>query len=163
MVTYLDIAGFTARFGEDEIKQIASDGQFNAPGGAQIDAVRVQGALDFARDMISARVLRRYPVLNSLAVGDMPALLAGFAGDIARYRLRNKAAQKSDAAELVDERYKDALEQLDLIMNGAIDLRDASGAALPSGEVIAPDTAGRIHMAPTAGNTTDAFLKGYGG
>lgn len=163
MITYLDINGFTTRFGEDEIKQIASDGKHNAEGGAQIDTARVQAALDFARDMINARVLRRYPVLNEFEASAMPALLAGFAGDIARYRLRNNAAQKSDAAELVDERYKHALEQLDMIMNGKLDLQDANGDTLASGEVITPDTAGSIYLAETPGNSTDTFLKGYGG
>ncbi len=163
MITYLDIDGFTTRFGADEIKQIASDGKHNAEGGAQIDTVRVQAALDFARDMINARVLRRYPVLNELDAALTPALLAGFAGDIARYRLRNKAAQKSNAAELVDERYKHALEQLDMIMNGKLDLQDANGNTLASGEVIAPDTAGSIHLSETPGNSTNTFLAGYGG
>ncbi len=164
MVEYLDIQGFISRFSEAEIKQIASDGKHNSAEGAQIDIVRVQAALDFARDMINARVLRRYPGLKGLDVTVMPALLAGFAGDIARYRLRNKAAQKHDASELVEERYQHALEQLDLIMTGKIDLLDDDGNSLAGseeGEIIIPDTAGSIHMGATSGASSDSFLNGY--
>ena len=166
MSTYLTIESFIARFDEEEIKQIASDGKHNAEGGAQIDTLRVEAALDFARDMINARVLRRYSALINLDADQMPALLAGFAGDIARYRLRNKAAQKSDASELVKERYDHALKQLDLLSEGKLDLQDAQGNPLSSSDGMGSTSpnmaAGRIHLGETSGNSTDDFLQGYG-
>lgn len=147
MGRFLTADDFIAQFGEDEARQIAGSGDFNSLEGSQIDHDAIEAEIAFADELIAGYVLARHPWVGAQAVADIPNLLKGLGGDIARYRLRDKQGGKGQVSETVETRYRDALKRLEAIQAGKLDLlRDrADGAALDPAQLPgAPNDVARI-------------------
>ena len=118
-MTYAAVDDMIQAFGAREVTQVAGTGDGPA---RVIDRDRVAAALTEAADHIDGVVGRRYrtPVIPA------PRLLRTLALDMARYRLRNKSEGTSgNAADLVRDRYKDAVKTLEGIRDGKIVLEGA--------------------------------------
>lgn len=137
MTRFLTVDGFIAQFGEAEARQIAGSGDFNSLEGSVIQRDEISGEIAWADDLIGGYVLTRHPWLASTAPADMPNLLAGICGDLARYRLRDRPGRKGQITQTVETRYRDAIAALKDIQSGKLDIvRDqVDGVALDAPEV----------------------------
>jgi len=115
---YATKANMIARFGEDEVIALTDRSDIGA-----VDDTVLAGALAEADAEIEPYLASRY----SLPLTNVPKVLAGFACDIARYRLCGAGVTETDE---VRNRYKDAIRFLENVMNGKIALGlDAVGVA----------------------------------
>ncbi len=159
MAKYLNIDGLELKLGKEELEQIASNGLHNSADGAAIDKERVEDALMFADNLIDSHILRSHPFLAEATPETAPSLLSGIACDIARYRLRNHSANKSEASDLVERRYDEAVQSLEDIRDGEIDLQ---GGALSDGENVTSMAVNDDSiLCGGADSTTAKFLEGY--
>jgi phage gp36-like protein len=113
---------FIMQFGEAEAIQIAGTGHYNSLEGRSVDRALIEAELAFADELIAGYVLAQNPWLAGLSVADVPTLLKGISGDIARYRLRDKESGKGQVSDTVETRYKDALRRLEAIQAGKLTL-----------------------------------------
>ena len=111
-----------ARLGEREVLQIAGTGDWNTPEGRALDEAAIARELEHADSVVLGYVLGRHPWVDGLDTADMPDLLKGFAADIARYRLHDRAGNAGSIAETVKDRYRDAMAQLRDLASGKLDL-----------------------------------------
>lgn len=161
MGRFLTSFDVVSQFGEDEMRQIAGSGDFNLPGGSQIDHAAIEAEISYADDLIGGYVLGRHNWLFGLQASAMPALLKGLGGDIVRYRLRDKFSGQGQISETVEKRFNSAVARLKEIKAGTLDLvRDDAGSTDLSGSdlpVADTDTARIAGPAPRA----DKLLEGF--
>ena len=122
----LTIEQFAAVFGEEECLQIAGTG---ARDRRELDRQKIEEALVHASGIVIGYVRDRWPE----AVNGTP-MLAGFAADIARWRLRGRGGQQSAMNETVKQRYDEAIARLKDIAGGRLTL-DVSGQTDASDEL----------------------------
>jgi len=119
----LTVEEFVARIGEKEVLQLANARTRDLP---EIDEARLVPELTAASGIIAGYVQARYP----LALTYPPEALKGWAADIARWRLRGQGGPSSDMADVVKDRYDEAMKALRDIAAGRMTLDiDAPGAA----------------------------------
>lgn len=109
-MTYATQQNMLDRFGEREL--IALTDRDNS--GVMDDAVLANG-LKLADDEINPYLVARY----ALPPASVPAILSGFACDIARYRLCGAEVVET---EEIRNRYKDAIKFLEKVSKGEISL-----------------------------------------
>ncbi|KAA6404487.1 DUF1320 domain-containing protein [Candidatus Tokpelaia sp.] len=127
---YLTVDDLLTRLGEHEADQILGTGN---RGNRRIDRERAQTEIMAVDALIEGYVRPRYP--RGFTV--LPPLLSGLAYDIVRYRLRGLGGQSSDMAEVVKQRYDDALKALRDIANGMITLDTDGDGEQPDGPTVA--------------------------
>ncbi len=161
MGRFLTSEDFIAQFGEDEAQAIAGTGDFNSLEGSQINPAVIEDEIAFADELIAGYVLARHSWLGEQDVADMPNLLKGLGGDIARYRLRDKQGGKGQVSETVETRYRDALKRLEAIQAGKLDLpRDrAEGADVNPTEL--PGSGSDVARISGPASQADKILEGY--
>lgn len=119
----LTVEEFVVRVGEEECLQIAGKGARDM---RELDETRIAAELDAATGVVSSYVLARYPA----AIAAPPDMLKGFCADIARWRLRGRGGQQSAMAEVVKQRYDEAIKALRDIAAGKLVVElDAPAAA----------------------------------
>ena len=111
----LTLEDFVTRVGEEECLQIAGKGARDM---RELDAARIETELDAAAGVVAGYVLARYP----FAIDAPPEMLKGYAADIARWRLRGRGGQQSAMAEVVKQRYDEAIKALRDIAAGKLAL-----------------------------------------
>lgn len=158
MGRFLTSHDVVAQFGEDELRKIAGDGNFNLPEGSQIDHGAIDAEIGYADELIGGYVLGRHGWLFEAQVDDVPDLLKGLGGDIVRYRLRDKFAGQGQISETVEKRYRDAISRLKEIQAGALDLvrNDVDG---PAAELPATRTESARITGPAP--RASSLLEGY--
>lgn len=107
-MAYLTQQDLIDRFGQSELEAIAPDGS----GG--IDATKVSTAIDDAGNEIDIYIVSGG---YSLPLANVPAVITGYASDIARYRLYD-----DDATEQVTKRYEQAIKFMKAVAKGEIKL-----------------------------------------
>lgn len=122
MGRFITSSEFIAQFGEAEAQQIAGNGLWNSDEGNQVDLGQIDKEIAFADELIAGYVMKRHPWLADVSVSDVPNLLKGLAGDIVRYRLRDKGGDKGQVTETVETRYRDALKRLEDIQKARLDV-----------------------------------------
>lgn len=139
----LTVEEFVSRVGVEECLQIAGAGPRDM---REIDAARVAAEIDAAGGLIAGYVLARYPA----AIDAPPDMLKGFAADIARWRLRGRGGPQSAMAEVVKQRYDEAIRALRDIAAGklSIDL-GAPGAGPADASAAGANTAFRSSFPPS--------------
>lgn len=110
-MSYATPAQMIARFGDGEMMALS-----DRVGAGGVDLAVVQGALDEAGAEIDPYLAPRY----ALPLLTVPRIVAGFACDIARYRLAG--AGGTTVTDEVRHRYKDAIAFLDRVARGQIGL-----------------------------------------
>ena len=127
-MTYITRSQFEKRFGEVELSDLTESNDFDA------------AAAD-AQSIIDGFLASRY----SLPLANVPSLVTGWAGDIARFKLWDERAP-----EEVRARYDDALAQLKMLAQGLIALPpDAQGNAAASSITFDGYSAERIFTSDT--------------
>lgn len=112
MAAYLTLDDLIQRFGRNEILDLAEDE--SDASGETIDQARVDVAIaDAAGEIDSALAGAGY----QLPLEAVPAIIAAYACDIARYRLYDDRA-----TEQVAKRYDDAIKALRAIASGVLKL-----------------------------------------
>lgn len=120
----LTIDEFVTRIGEKEALQLANAGTRDLP---ELDIARITPHLASASDVIGGYVRARYP----LAMQAPPEALKGWCADIARWYLRGQGGPTSDMAEVVKDRYDEAMKALRDVASGRLTLDiDAPGASV---------------------------------
>ncbi len=148
-MTYAGVQDMIQAFGEAEILAVAGTGE--RPNRA-VDQGKVLGAITDACAEIDGYLGRRFLV----PVAPTPPRLMTLALDIARYRLRNRAeGVGGNAADVVRDRYKDAIRTLEGMRDGKILLEGAKPRAGQTGSRIS------IHAEPPVYSGTGPGLKGY--
>lgn len=109
---YIDKAGLEARFGAAEIAELS--------GGVQTP---IDKAIADAEATIDGYIASRY----ALPLAYVPSLVAGWAADIARFRLWDK-----QAPDEVRTRYEDAIAALKDLAKGLISLPPDAGGTPPA-------------------------------
>lgn len=115
MPAYITEAGLGERFSVGEITDLAAS-----------DTDAVARACTDATSLIDGYLSSRY----SLPLAEVPDIVAGWAADIARYRLWD-----DHAPEEVRRRYEDALAQLKLLSTGVISLPPGSTGVVATSQV----------------------------
>lgn len=110
----LTVAQFVEVVGEEECLQIAGTGPRDH---RTLDEPRIAEALAHASAMVLGYVRDRWPG----AIAGTP-MLRGFAGDIARWRLRGRGGQASAMNDVVKERHDEAISRLKDIAAGKLTL-----------------------------------------
>lgn len=124
----LTVQEFVTRIGEKEALQLANAGTRDLP---ELDEARVIPHLAAASDLIGGYVRARYP----LAMQYPPEALKGWCADIARWYLRGQGGPTSDMAEVVKDRYDEAMKALRDVSAGRLTLDiDAPGASAGEAE-----------------------------
>lgn len=161
MGRFISTADFIAQFGEAEARQIAGTGDFNTPEGSQINLAEIEGEIAFADELIAGYVLSRHPWVGEQEVADVPNLLKGLAGDIVRYRLRDKNAGTGQVSKTVETRYSEAFKRLEQIQRGTLDLpRDRrDGSDLASIEL--PESVNDTARISGPASSAASILEGY--
>lgn len=113
-MAYLTQEQFSQRFGATELVDLLSNG-------AGFEDVEQDAA-----SLINGYLTARY----SLPLSSVPTLVAGWAADIARFKLWD-----DHAPEEVRKRYEDALAQLKLLAQGVISLPPGSNGAQVTAKV----------------------------
>lgn len=146
----LTVTEFVERIGAAEAMQIAGSGRRDD---ASLDEDRINGELDAATGIIAGYVLPRYPT----AIETPNEMLRGFCADIARWRLRGKGGQSSGMAEVVKDRYDEAMRALRDISAGKLVL-DIAAPGLDLTQAGAVNGAFRADMPPSR---RPAILEGW--
>ena len=146
----LTVMEFVERIGADEAVQIAGVGRRDD---ARLDEDRINGELDAATGIISGYVLPRYPT----AIETPNEMLRGFCADIARWRLRGKGGQASSMAEVVKDRYDEAMRALREIAAGKLVL----DIAAPGLDLAAAGAANNTFRADMPPSRRPAILGGW--
>lgn len=120
-MSYATRDDMVARFGEREVLTLTD----RAFAGLIDDAV-LSDALGMAANEIDGYIAGRYP----LPMATPPRVLAGFACDIARYRLCGAGTQTTDE---IRDRYRDAVRFLEHVAAGRVSL-----GGMPEGSAAAP-------------------------
>lgn len=123
---YATKANMIARFGEPEVIALTDrTGSLDA-----VDDAVLASALAEADAEIDPYLAPRH----TLPLSSVPEILAGFACDIARYRLSGSVVTET---ETVRNRYKDAIKFLELVASGKIGLGldAANNVAAPANTV----------------------------
>lgn len=115
---------FVEKAGAAEAAQLAGSGRRDDP---SIDLEKIAAEIEAAAGVIGGYVLARYPT----ALRTPNELLRGLAFDIARWRLRGQGGQTGGMAEIVKDRYDEALRALRDIAAGKLAL-DLAAADLPA-------------------------------
>jgi len=118
------------RYGNDRLLLLAPDGQ----GG--VDATTVQQALDDARGTIDSYLEERY----KLPLAKVPPIITRIAVDLAVYYMANDETLQT---EMVINRQKNAISDLDKIATGKIKLDVPSPATVGGGVTL--QTSGRLY------------------
>ena len=113
---YIDRTGLEQRFGADEIAQLLDDDRSGTEQPGEAEALA--RACEDASTLIDGYLASRY----SLPLAEVPALVVGWAADIARHRLWDERAP-----EEVRRRYEDALAQLRDLAAGRLALPPGAG------------------------------------
>lgn len=140
--TYISQQDITDAYGADRLSLLADDGTGN------LDVAKIDGAIARAEATTDTYIGKRY----ALPLAAVPDILVRINVDLAVYYL---ATDESLMSELVDNRKKDAIADLDKIAAGKIEL----GLALAD----VPSGANQPEVAPNAPDrtfTTDS-LKHY--
>ena len=146
--TFATKADMCARFGDSEVIMLTD----RSRAGAIDDAVLQQG-LDDADAEMSGYLAGRY----ALPFPAMPAVLIGYACDIARYRLTGTAVRCTDE---IEARYHVAIKFLDKVARGLISLGlDVNGAVV--GGVAASATGSGVRVAPGRRRFNAGSMSGY--
>ncbi len=123
-MSYLTQQHLVDRFGQDELEQLAPDGD----GG--IDPAKVDAAISDAGNEIDIYLISGG---YGLPLSTVPSVVTSYACDIARYRLYDDAA-----TEQVNKRYERAIKFMQAVAKGEIKLSandlDLSTAAEPVGD-----------------------------
>lgn len=122
----LTVEHFVEIFGEEEALQIAGTGSRDM---RTLDRPKIEEALVHASGIVIGYVRDRWPE----AVNGTP-MLAGFAADISRWRLRGRGGQQSAMNETVKQRYDEAIARLKDIAAGRLTL-DVAGDTAASDEL----------------------------
>lgn len=158
MARFLTIAMLTARFGEEELHQIAGVGSWNHPQGRSLDLPKLEAAIGHADELVTGYVAARHPWVAEREPEAQPAVLASIAADLARFRLRNEGGNKAQVSDDVRRRYDDGVARLRDIQAGKFDL------PMPAGVTTAPAPDGGIgpvlatDAAPRAGRLLEGWL-----
>lgn len=120
-MSYASVADMVARFGDKELIAI-TDRDYTG----QIDEAVLGAALETAGAEIDGYLGGRY----TLPLSPVPRILAGYACDIARYRLVGAEAMETEPIRL---RYRDAIKFLEQVAAGKITL-----GGMPDGSVATP-------------------------
>ena len=121
-LAYIDRTGLEERFGLDEIAQLLDDDRSGAESAGESAALT--RACEDATAQIDGYLGARY----TLPLSYVPALVVGWAADIARFRLWDE-----QAPEEVRRRFEDVLAQLRDLAKGLISLPpDAAGTPAAS-------------------------------
>lgn len=118
MTKFLTVDEMVAMIGKEEILQIAGIGRERHDDGRRIDVEKVEAAIEFADDLVVAKLRARYESVAYLVPEQTPNLLKGYVADIARYRLRLRSANKNEVTDEVRQRYKDACAFLKDVQQG---------------------------------------------
>jgi len=118
-MTYITEQGLRDRFGGQEIDQLIDADPTATPPDAG-DTDKLARAITDADSLIDGYLAARY----GLPLSSVPTLVAGWAADIARFKLWD-----DHAPEEVRKRYEDALAQLKLLAQGVISLPPGSDGA----------------------------------
>lgn len=120
---YATSAAMITRFGEDEVVTLT-----DRVGSGLIDMVVLDQALADACAMIDGYLASRYDLPLAL----VPPMLEPLCCDITRYRLTSSSTD-TNTTDQIERRYKDALNWLQQVARGTLDLGvDVSGAAPPA-------------------------------
>ena len=111
----LTVESFVAMFGEEECLQIAGVGSRDD---RRLDYPKIEEALDHAGSLVLGYVRDRWPS----ALDHSSPMLEGFAGDVARWRLRGRGGQQTAMNETVQKRYDEAIARLKDIAAGKLTL-----------------------------------------
>lgn len=125
---YATLTDMVARFGEREVIALTDRDMASV-----IDETVLGEALATASTEIDGYIGGRYP----LPFGEPPRVLAGYACDIARYRLCGSATLLTDD---IRDRYRDAVKFLELVAAGKVTL-----GGMPAGGVAQPTLTVQFH------------------
>lgn len=125
---YIDRAGLEQRFGIDEIAQLLDDDRSGTE--LSTESESLTAAVADADAMIDGYLATRY----ALPLEAVPVMVAGWAADIARYRLWDE-----QAPEEVRRRYEDAIARLRDLAAGRIDLPPSAGGETVAGSAFASE------------------------
>lgn len=118
----LTVEQFVAQIGEVEADSIAGAGPRND---RVLDTAKIESALAFSDQIITAKISARYPTVPAAAI----EMIRGFAVDIALYRLRYKTGDQSGVSEETYRRYQAAIKELEKIGSGATVLPGSADVA----------------------------------
>jgi phage gp36-like protein len=147
----LTVVQFVDLVGEEECLQIAGTGPRDH---RVLDASRIEEAISHASAMVLGYVRDRWPG----AVSGTP-MLAGFAADIARWRLRGRGGQQSAMNETVQSRYDEAIARLKDVAAGKLTLDLPSPADAAPGAADASNEMRVISALPAPRRT--GMLEGF--
>jgi phage gp36-like protein len=116
----------------DELSQVAGIGSHNTSEGRTLDEDKIDKAIAFASDMARGYMMRRFPQIATIAQSEVPPLVKGYVGDIARYRLRGSTGNRNTTSDEVEQRFKDARSWFQEVSRGLINVDFGDGAADPS-------------------------------
>jgi phage gp36-like protein len=126
-MAYIDREGLEARFGTAELAQLADRDSDGTEAAGELETI--ERACSDASTLIDGYLASKY----TLPLSSVPDLVAGWAADIARYRLWD-----SGAPEEIRRRYDDAIGQLRDLAKGTIALPPgADGSSAESAEAVA--------------------------
>lgn len=124
-MSYITEQGLRDRFGTQEIDQLIDADPTATPPDTG-DTQKLARAISDADSLIDGYLAARY----GLPLSSVPTLVAGWAADIARFKLWD-----DHAPEEVRKRYEDALAQLKLLAQGVISLPPGSDGAQVTGAI----------------------------
>lgn len=113
--TYLTVDDLVARLGGEEADQLLGTG---LRGTRSVDRGRAAAELAHVDSVIEGYVRARYP----RGFAAVPAVLAGIAYDLVRYRLRSQGGQSSAMAQTVKDRNDEAMKLLRDVADGRVSI-----------------------------------------
>ena len=132
-MAYITEADLVALFSLDEIRVLSN---LKEPNATVINSARVAAAIAWATEIIDSYASVFY--LTPLAI--VPAILKGYAADLARYQM-----DLNRPREDVRQRYEDAIAWLKLLSTGKVSLGDSvprrTTSAIPDLPSVAKDVA----------------------
>ena len=146
-MTYATLSELTLHVGEAELLKAAGTGD---RANRALDLAKIDRALGQADATINSYLAKRYVT----PVPDISGRLEAIACDIARYHLRNRSEGNGNTADVVRDRYKDAIKQLEEFRAGDQELE----GAIPTGG----QSSGQIH-ADTGRHVFSAGADGLAG
>ena len=157
MAIIININDLKLQIEETELLQIAGVGSHNVEGGRSLDLDRINEAIDFANDMITGHLRKRYAIIDTLTVADQPQILKGMACDITRYRLRGRSGNKNQTSDEVRNRNDQAMSYLGKASRGLVDVLFIGYDDLPSEAGSATKQVLASHAPEVAGD----LMRGY--